>query len=63
MTLDQWMREHKVTDQALAEKLNISRPYVTRIRQGVRQPSLGVATRLQAITGLPVTTFLLGEAA
>jgi len=63
MTLDQWMRENKVTDQALAGKLNISRPYLTRIRRGERQPSLGVAHRLQQETGLPVTAFLIGAPA
>ena len=57
------MRENKVTDQALAGKLNISRPYLTRIRRGERQPSLGVAHRLQQETGLPVTAFLIGAPA
>lgn len=63
MTLDQWMRERGVTDQALAEKVNVSRPYLTRIRRGERQPSLRVAMRLVYETGLPTSAFLVGETA
>lgn len=52
------MDETKLTDAALARKVGVSRPYITRIRQGERQPSLGIAAKLADATGLPATTFV-----
>lgn len=58
MTLDQWMRDNKISDTALAGRVGVSRPYISRIRAGERQPSLPVAVKLAKVTKLPVATFI-----
>lgn len=55
-------RESK-SDAWLAEQVGVSRPYITRIRNNERQPSLKVAAKLADRTLLPITTFLKDEAA
>lgn len=45
-------------DAKLAVAIGVSRPFVTRIKLGERQPSLGVATKLARITKLPPSAFL-----
>lgn len=62
MTLDQWMSKNGVKDAELARKVGVSRPFITRIRAGARQPSLPVALRLAAATKLPVSSFTRGAA-
>lgn len=57
-SLDEWMRENAITDAALAARVGVSRPFMTRIRLGQRQPSLPIAAKLADETKLPVTTFL-----
>jgi len=61
--LDAWMIANNVTDAALAERVDVSRPFISRIRQGLRQPSLKVALRLAKETELPASTFLMSDAA
>ena len=51
MTLEEWMRANGKVDQAVADALDVTRSYVTRIRAGDVHPSLGLALRLQEITG------------
>lgn len=58
MTLDQWMTDQKWSDARLAAKVGVSRPFITRIRRGHRQPSLPVAVKLAAATELPIATFI-----
>lgn len=52
------MRMSELTDQALATRVGVSRPYITRIRSGERQPSLTIAVKLAEATRLPVEAFL-----
>jgi transcriptional regulator with XRE-family HTH domain len=63
MTLEEWMTREDKTDTWLAEQVRVSRPYITRIRKGERQPSLTVAARLADRTLLPISTFLKDAAA
>lgn len=57
MTLDEFMRDHKMTDQALAAQIGVSRPHLSRIRNGKRRPSIDVAAKLEAATGIPAASF------
>lgn len=57
MTLDEFMRAQGITDQALSEQIGVSRPHVTRIRNGKRRPSIDVAAKLEAATGIPAASF------
>lgn len=61
MNLDQWMDDNKWSDARLAEAVGVSRPFITRIRQGKRQPSLPVAAKLAKVTALPLQAFIRGE--
>jgi len=63
MSLADFMRDTKTTDQALADKLGVSRPHITKIRSGKRQPSLPLAIEMARITKLPVSAFIKSEAA
>jgi predicted transcriptional regulator len=58
MSLAKYMDDNKVSDGKLAAQLEVSRPYVTRLRHGLRQPSLKVASKLETITGIPAVQFL-----
>lgn len=58
-SLAEYMRAEKVSDEALAERLGVSRPHVTRLRLGKRRPSLALAVQLQGITGIPADRFAL----
>jgi transcriptional regulator with XRE-family HTH domain len=62
MTLSDAMRDRGLTDQALADQLGVSRPYVTRLRQGRRTPSVTVAAKIQEITKVPAISFAKSEA-
>jgi transcriptional regulator with XRE-family HTH domain len=57
------MRENGLTDAALAVRIGVSRPFITRIRTGQRQPSLPVAAKLAAETSLPITAFITASGA
>lgn len=63
MTLDQWMENNGKSDAWLAGRVGVSRPFISRIRRGERQPSLPVALKLAAQTELPVATFIKDAAA
>ena len=63
MTLDEWMSRENKSDTWLAQQVGVSRPFITRIRKGERQPSLSVAARLSDRTLLPIETFLKDDAA
>lgn len=52
-SLAEYMERTGTTHAALAEKLGISRSYVTLLSAGDRQPSLTLALRIQALTGVP----------
>lgn len=58
MTLDQHMTAGRITDAQLAEKVGVSRPFITKIRQGTATPSLPVAAKIQEITGVPAVSLI-----
>lgn len=58
MTLKDWLEREGKSDAWLAAEVGVSRPFITRIRTGARQPSLPVALKLSKITSLPASTFM-----
>lgn len=56
-SLAEYMKAERVTDEALARRLNVSRVYVNRLRRRLRKPSLELATKLEALTGIPASVF------
>lgn len=57
------MARARETDATLAEKLEISRVQVSRIRRAKSRPSLSVAVKLEGLTGIPAARFAQAEAA
>lgn len=53
-----WMRQADLTDIKLAEALGVSRPTVTKIRTGKRQPSLRLAVAITQMSGIPAHELL-----
>ena len=45
--LARFMAAKNLTDLAAAEQLGVSRPYLTRLRNGSRKPSLDVALKIE----------------
>lgn len=45
------MKMTGVTDETAAAAIGVSRPYVTRLRQGKRTPSLALALKIEAWSG------------
>jgi len=42
------MRAKGLTDESVADAVGVSRPYLTRLRQGKRSPSLALALKIEA---------------
>lgn len=42
------MRAKGLTDETVADAVGVSRPYLTRLRQGKRSPSLALALKIEA---------------
>jgi transcriptional regulator with XRE-family HTH domain len=61
--LEQWMRAGGFTDEAVSQKVGVSRVQITRIRNGQNRPSRETAMKLEAVTGIPAARFIFGEAA
>jgi transcriptional regulator with XRE-family HTH domain len=59
MDLAAWLEANpNWNDQKLATAVNASRPHITRIKLGERQPSLPLAAKLSRVTKLPLTAFI-----
>lgn len=56
--LQEWMDTHSETDGTLADKLNISRAHVSRLRRGKYGASKETALKLEAETGIAWHTFI-----
>ncbi|MBE3576918.1 MAG: helix-turn-helix transcriptional regulator [Limnochordales bacterium] len=54
VTLRQARRERGLTQLQLAELVGVSRQLIQAIEAGKRTPSLGVASRLSSVLGLPM---------
>lgn len=55
MTLDAYLKAHPVTASDFAERIGVSPASVTRIRRGVQNITLELASRIVAATGGKVT--------
>lgn len=64
MTLQQWMDREGLNDRTLAERVEVlSRSQISRIRRGISIPPPEKARRLEDVTGIPASAFVMGEAA
>ena len=55
MKLADYMAEHGLTDEAVAQRIGRERSFVTRLRQGKASPSLRTLSDISAATGGAVT--------
>lgn len=60
-TLNDYFEQTGTTHQALADRLGVTAAYVSMMRAGKRQPSLGMALRLHNETGVPLEALLRPE--
>jgi transcriptional regulator with XRE-family HTH domain len=63
MTLADYMEKHKLSADAVALKLGVSQPYVSRLLTGRRRPSPETAKKLEKLTGIPAARFIFDNAA
>ena len=61
-TLSDFFEKTGETHDALAERLGVSRSYVSLIAAGKRQPSLSLALRIESVTGVPIAALVSAEA-
>jgi transcriptional regulator with XRE-family HTH domain len=63
MHLSEYMLEKGLSDEAVAEAVNRSRPTISRIRRGVVRPDWGTIEEIRKFTGGAVTPndFLVGS--
>lgn len=61
--LEKWMETAAVGDDALGEKLKISRVHASRLRRRKCLPSPDLAKRLEAVTDIPAERFIFEERA
>ena len=59
--LNEFFDKQQRTQQWLADQLGVDRSYVSLIASGKRQPTLGLALRIEALTGVPLKSLLLTE--
>lgn len=57
-TLADYFEQTRATHESLADELGLTRPYISMIASGARQPSLNVALRIQSLTGVPVESLV-----
>lgn len=60
MQLSDAMEAKGLTDESLAKLVGVSRPFITRIKNGKRKPSIEVAAKLEQHTGVPAADFAHG---
>lgn len=61
--LARWMEHAGETDETLSPKVGVSRVQISRIRRDKSKPSPATAVKLEAITKLPASIFIFGDAA
>lgn len=62
MNLREYLDENRITYREFAEKLGIHLQSLKNIAYGVRKPGLGLALRIEELTGGKVTPRSLSEA-
>ena len=60
-TLNDYFEQTGETHQSLADRLGVTAAYVSMMRAGKRQPSLGLALKLHEETGVPMEALLKPE--
>ena len=60
--LQNWMSENEIKDEALAEKVEVSRVQVLRWRLRQNRPSPHRARKLEQVTGIPAGDLMMDTA-
>lgn len=55
MNLSEWMRQQKLTDEKMAERIGVTRSAVTHYRSGLRMPAPQIMLLIEAVTNEEVT--------
>lgn len=57
-TLADYFEQTGESQIALARKLRVSKSYISMLAKGERQPSLSLALRIEAMTGVPAASMV-----
>ena len=57
-SLADYLEQTEQTQRALADKLGVNESYISLIASRQRQPSLRLALRIEAMTGVPVSALV-----
>jgi len=57
-TLADYFEQTGTSQIALARKLKVSKSYISLLASGERQPSLSLALRIEALTGVPASSMV-----
>ena len=55
--LGAWLEKHQHSQQWLADRLGVTRPYINKLVNGTCQPSVDMATEIERFTGIPPRAF------
>lgn len=61
-SLAEYLTKTGTTQEALATRLGVTRPYISMIAAGDRQPSLALAIRIEEETGVPAAAMVMEKA-
>lgn len=48
MTLETYLRKHRLSDQAFSERVGCTQSYVSRLKRGIVSPSLSIALKVRS---------------
>lgn len=63
MKLREWRKREGKTTVWLAEQSGTTNATISRIERGLQSPKIPLARRLEALTGIPASSLVMGEAA
>ena len=60
--LKKWMADHGYTDEALSERVGVTRVQILRLRLGQNRPSQKTARKLEEVTKIPAGDLMMDGA-
>lgn len=58
IALREWLSRSLLRRKDLADRLDISRPYMSQVLGGARRPRLELLTRIENVTGVPTVSWV-----
>jgi HTH-type transcriptional regulator / antitoxin HigA len=58
-SIQEYLEKTGTTEKEFAEKIGVSQPFVSLLKNGTRRPNPELAEKIEAITGIPFRKLLL----